>query len=200
MIKGSTHTQLSTIWPPTSDVARDAGHRPQSPLRAIRAKCLDCSCYQAGEVRLCEAVKCPLWLFWAGKHSWRAKAKKPAKPSRIPTGKPPSRTGVTRRTPRCRSGAGMTFPRPSPMQRPQWRTPASAASATAKKPLLHLPRSGARRRRPQGRAATEEGILATSAMRSAARSNSGRPNDTQAGSGSQQPRTIDRQAQYCGKH
>ena len=31
---------LAAIWPPTSDVAREAGHKPQSPLRAIRAKCL----------------------------------------------------------------------------------------------------------------------------------------------------------------
>ena len=35
-----------------------------------RAKCLDCSCYQASEVRLCAAVKCPLWPFRAGKHPW----------------------------------------------------------------------------------------------------------------------------------
>ena len=35
------HTEfkpLSVIWPPTSDVAREAGQRPQSPLCAIRAK------------------------------------------------------------------------------------------------------------------------------------------------------------------
>jgi hypothetical protein len=35
------HTEfkaLAVIWPPTSDVARETGHRPQSPLRAIRAK------------------------------------------------------------------------------------------------------------------------------------------------------------------
>ena len=58
------------------DVAREAGHKPQSPLRAIRAKCLDCSCYQVSEVRLCEAVKCPLWPFRAGKHPWWGEGEK----------------------------------------------------------------------------------------------------------------------------
>jgi hypothetical protein len=70
MIRVSTPAQLATIWPPTSDVAREPGHRSQSPLCAIRAKCLDCSCYQASEVRLCEAVKCPLWPSRARKHLW----------------------------------------------------------------------------------------------------------------------------------
>ena len=68
--------ELAATWPPTAAVAREAGHRPQSPLRAIRAKCLDCSCYQASEVRLCEAIKCPLWPFRAGKHPWIVEAQK----------------------------------------------------------------------------------------------------------------------------
>ena len=71
-----TRTELAAIWPPTSAVAREAGHKPQSPLRAIRAKCLDCSCYQISEVRLCEAVKCPLWPFRAGRHPWIVEAQK----------------------------------------------------------------------------------------------------------------------------
>jgi hypothetical protein len=37
-----SHTELAATWPPTADVAREAGHRPQS-LRAIHTKCLDCS-------------------------------------------------------------------------------------------------------------------------------------------------------------
>jgi hypothetical protein len=69
-------TELAAVWPPTSDVAREAGHKPQSPLRAIRAKCLDCSCYQASEVRLCEAVNCPLWPFPAGRHPWWGEGEK----------------------------------------------------------------------------------------------------------------------------
>jgi hypothetical protein len=71
-----THTELAAIWPPTADVSREAGHKPMSPLKAIRAKCLDCSCYQASEVRLCEAVKCPLWPFRAGKHPWWGEGEK----------------------------------------------------------------------------------------------------------------------------
>ncbi|UFW88949.1 hypothetical protein BjapCC829_10790 [Bradyrhizobium barranii] len=63
-----TRTELAAIWPPNAAVAREAGHEQQSPLRAIRAKCLDFSCYQISEVRLCEAIKCPLWPFRAGKH------------------------------------------------------------------------------------------------------------------------------------
>jgi hypothetical protein len=71
-----THTQLAAIWPPTSAVLREAGHAPMSPLKAIRAKCLDCSCYQVGEVRFCEAVNCPLWPFRAGRHPWWGEGEK----------------------------------------------------------------------------------------------------------------------------
>lgn len=37
-----------------------------SPLRAIRAKCLDCSCGSANEVRLCPIMDCPLYPFRSG--------------------------------------------------------------------------------------------------------------------------------------
>jgi hypothetical protein len=72
-----SYTELAAIWPPTAAAAREAGHEPQSPLRAIRAKCLDCSCYQVSETRLCEAIKCPLWPFRAGKHPWWGEGEKP---------------------------------------------------------------------------------------------------------------------------
>ena len=36
-------------------------------LQAVRAKCLDCSCYQPSEVRLCPATRCALWPFRLGK-------------------------------------------------------------------------------------------------------------------------------------
>ena len=71
-----TRTELAAIWPPTASAAREAGHNAQSPLRAIRAKCLDCSCYQVSEVGLCEAIKCPLWPFRAGKHPWWGEGEK----------------------------------------------------------------------------------------------------------------------------
>lgn len=38
-----------------------------TPMKAIRAKCLDCSCYQPKEVRLCTVTKCPLYPYRMGK-------------------------------------------------------------------------------------------------------------------------------------
>ena len=38
-----------------------------TPMKAIRAKCLDCCCYQPLEVRLCTAEKCPLFPYRMGK-------------------------------------------------------------------------------------------------------------------------------------
>jgi hypothetical protein len=70
-----SRTELASVWPPTSDVAREAGHRPQSPLKAIRAKCFDCSYYQVSEIRLCEATGCALWPFRAGRHPWIVEAR-----------------------------------------------------------------------------------------------------------------------------
>jgi hypothetical protein len=39
-----------------------------TPIQAIRAKCLDCCCDQANEVKLCTAIRCPLWPFRLGKN------------------------------------------------------------------------------------------------------------------------------------
>ena len=69
-------TKLAAIWPPTAAVSREAGHKPMSPLKAIRAKCYDCSYFQLNEIRLCEAVNCALWPFRAGNHPWRTEARK----------------------------------------------------------------------------------------------------------------------------
>jgi len=38
-----------------------------TPLKAIRAKCLDCSCDQDSEVRNCVVPKCPLFPYRMGK-------------------------------------------------------------------------------------------------------------------------------------
>jgi hypothetical protein len=35
----------------------------KNPLRAIRAKCIDCCCGNAAEVRKCVATDCALWPF-----------------------------------------------------------------------------------------------------------------------------------------
>lgn len=37
-----------------------------SPLKAIRAKCLDCTAEQPKEVRLCPSENCPLWPYRMG--------------------------------------------------------------------------------------------------------------------------------------
>ena len=42
-------------------------------LRAIRLKCLDCSCFQLGEVRDCIVTTCPLFPFRLGKNPFRKK-------------------------------------------------------------------------------------------------------------------------------
>ena len=42
-----------------------------SPLKAIRARCLDCCAGQAQEVKLCPAQNCPLYPFRLGKNPFR---------------------------------------------------------------------------------------------------------------------------------
>lgn len=39
-----------------------------SPIKAIRAKCLDCCCGQSNEVLLCPCTDCPLYVFRFGKN------------------------------------------------------------------------------------------------------------------------------------
>ena len=54
-----------------------AGHVPQPLLKVIREKCRDCCCGQAGEVRKCTAVACPLWPYRNGQNPF-------AKPRGLP--------------------------------------------------------------------------------------------------------------------
>lgn len=42
-----------------------------SPLKAIRAYCLECCCNQTAEVKACEIRTCPLHPFRAGKNPYR---------------------------------------------------------------------------------------------------------------------------------
>lgn len=39
-----------------------------TPMKAIRAKCLDCSNGSANEVKLCPIVRCPLYAYRFGKN------------------------------------------------------------------------------------------------------------------------------------
>jgi hypothetical protein len=50
-------------------------------LKAIRNNCLDCSCGQANEVRLCHLQHCPLWPFRFGKDPTPSRRGFAAKPS-----------------------------------------------------------------------------------------------------------------------
>jgi hypothetical protein len=45
----------------------------QKPMRAIRAKCLDCCCGNAAEVRKCVATDCALWPLRLGSNPFRKK-------------------------------------------------------------------------------------------------------------------------------
>lgn len=45
--------------------------RALTPIQAIRAKCLDCSCGSCREVRLCETKGCDLWPYRMGKRPKR---------------------------------------------------------------------------------------------------------------------------------
>lgn len=38
-----------------------------TPIKAIRQKCLECSCGQVSEVRLCPIKNCPLYPYRLGK-------------------------------------------------------------------------------------------------------------------------------------
>ena len=91
-------TELAAVWPPSAVACIAAGHKRMRPLAAIRAKCLDCTCYQVQEVKLCEAVKCPLWPFGAGRHPYK---------------KPPSTSGA----PRERSATGTWIALDAPSQK-----------------------------------------------------------------------------------
>lgn len=45
-----------------------------SPLKAIREKCLDCSCGSRKEVELCPISKCALFPFRFGKNPFRKRS------------------------------------------------------------------------------------------------------------------------------
>lgn len=48
---------------------------PKSPIKAIRAKCLDCSCNDKSEIRKCTAVFCALWPFRMAVNPFHASAR-----------------------------------------------------------------------------------------------------------------------------
>jgi hypothetical protein len=44
-----------------------------NPMRAIREKCLDCTCQQPIEVKECTVKMCALWPFRMGTNPYRSK-------------------------------------------------------------------------------------------------------------------------------
>ena len=44
-----------------------------TPIKAIKAKCLDCCCGQRDEVKSCPVTDCPIWDFRLGKNPNRKK-------------------------------------------------------------------------------------------------------------------------------
>lgn len=50
------------------------GH-PHAPIKAIRAKCLDCCGGSEAEVRKCVSVTCPLWPMRMGRNPFHGAAK-----------------------------------------------------------------------------------------------------------------------------
>ena len=55
-----------------------AGFEGQPLLKVIRAKCLDCSCYQPSEVAKCTATGCALWPYRMGKNPFSNRRGNPA--------------------------------------------------------------------------------------------------------------------------
>ena len=55
----------------SQETIRKLGHRPMSPLRALRLRCVDCCSGSMNEVRLCAAIACPSWPFRMGFNPWR---------------------------------------------------------------------------------------------------------------------------------
>ena len=47
--------------------------RPTNPVKAIRAKCLDCCCGQLREVERCPVEQCALHPFRFGKNPYRSR-------------------------------------------------------------------------------------------------------------------------------
>jgi hypothetical protein len=48
-------------------------NRITNPVKAIRAKCLECSCGSSNEVTLCSIPDCALYPFRFGKNPYRSK-------------------------------------------------------------------------------------------------------------------------------
>jgi hypothetical protein len=53
--------------PPSPPVVDVVGPSKLTPIKAIREKCLECSCGSRQEVRFCPITRCALWPYRLGK-------------------------------------------------------------------------------------------------------------------------------------
>ena len=80
MMDGSSVVKLATAGEKAgklrgcldTDSLRALGH-PETPIRAIRAYCVWCSCGSLPEVRRCPAIHCPLWPYRMGQNPFHGK-------------------------------------------------------------------------------------------------------------------------------
>lgn len=63
-----------------------------TPLKAIRAKCLDCSAYQPKEVRFCLDKECSLYAYRLGNNPNRSGI---GNKKGLPAGKAPAQMGIS---------------------------------------------------------------------------------------------------------
>ncbi len=56
----------------TQEEFKALGHKPMTPIQALRARCVDCCGGLVQEVRYCTARRCPSWPFRMGTSPWRA--------------------------------------------------------------------------------------------------------------------------------
>lgn len=55
------------------EIVRGRAVKELTPIKAIRAKCLECCCDQVVEVRLCPSDDCPLWEYRMGHRPARSR-------------------------------------------------------------------------------------------------------------------------------
>ena len=65
-IPGLHHGAYQRLW--------DKAMTGRSLRAAVRSKCLDCMCWQPGEVKLCTCVACPLFPYRPGQRQKRTPA------------------------------------------------------------------------------------------------------------------------------
>lgn len=56
-----------------ADAEGNIKEQPKSPMAAIRAKCLDCTCGAHGRIKNCEVLDCPIYHFRMGKNPYRTR-------------------------------------------------------------------------------------------------------------------------------